>query len=199
MYWKRRIDFQESDKIANMIRVNETKRISFDYYVLLFFLISFLGWVWEVGIYLVRERRFVNRGILSGPWLPIYGVGALFLYLLLRPWKRRPIPVFLISMTVCSLLEYLAGFFLEKAWGIRWWDYSGMFLNLDGHVCLMSSLMFGLSGLFLVFFLIPVYAGLYHKIPEKGRLAAGLFLIGLFVMDAAHSADFPNIGSGITY
>lgn len=182
-----------------MIRVKGMKRESFDYYVLLFFLVSCLGWIWEVGIYLVREGKFVNRGILSGPWLPIYGAGALFLYLLLRPFKRRPLSVFLISMTVCSLLEYLTGFFLERAWGVRWWDYSGMFLNLGGHVCLVSSLLFGCGGLFLVFVLIPVYTGLYHKIPEKGRLAAILILLGLFVMDAAHSADFPNFGRGITY
>lgn len=50
-------------------------KVSFDYYVLLFFLVSFLGWVWEVCIYLVRDGQFVNRGILSGPWLPIYGEG----------------------------------------------------------------------------------------------------------------------------
>ena len=175
------------------------KKVSFDYYVLLFLFVSFLGWMWEVGIYLVRDGAFVNRGILSGPWLPIYGAGALFLYFLLRQWKRRPALVFLISTTVCSLLEYLAGFFLEKAWGVRWWDYSGMYLNLDGHVCLMSGLMFGLGGLFLVFVLIPVYTGLHHKIPEKGRLAAMLLLSGIFVADAAYSADFPNIGRGITY
>ncbi len=46
------------------------KKVSFDYYVLLFLFVSFLGWMWEVGIYLVRDGAFVNRGILSGPWLP---------------------------------------------------------------------------------------------------------------------------------
>ena len=59
------------------------KRISFDYYILLFFSVSFFGWLWEVCIYLVRERKFVNRGILTGPWLPVYGAGALFLYFFL--------------------------------------------------------------------------------------------------------------------
>lgn len=182
-----------------MMRKNGKKKVLFDYYALLFFLVSVLGWLWEVCIYLVREGRFVNRGILSGPWLPIYGAGALFLYLLLRPWKRRPIPVFLVSMAVCTLLEYLAGFFLEKTWDIRWWDYSGMFLNLNGHVCLMSAVLFGAGGLFLVFFLIPVYTGLYHRIPEKARVAALILLLGIFVADAAHSADFPHVGKGITY
>ena len=181
------------------------EKVSFDYYVLLFFLVSFFGWGWEVCLYLVREGRFVNRGILFGPWLPIYGAGGLFLYLLFsdlllgKRGKRKPLPIFLISMTVCSVLEYLAGALLEKEWGVKWWDYSGMPFNLNGHICLMSCLMFGVGGLFLIFFLLPVYTGLYHKIPEKARLAAGLLLLGLFVMDAAHSADFPNIGRGITY
>ena len=181
------------------------EKVSFDYYVLLFFLVSFFGWGWEVCLYLVREGRFVNRGILFGPWLPIYGAGGLFLYLLFsdlllgKRGKRKPLPIFLISMAVCSVLEYLAGALLEKEWGVKWWDYSGMPFNLNGHICLMSCLMFGVGGLFLIFFLLPVYTGLYHKIPEKARLAAGLLLLGLFVMDAAHSADFPNIGRGITY
>lgn len=194
--------------------INIRKKVSFDYYVLLFFLVSFFGWGWEVVLYLVREGRFVNRGILSGPWLPIYGAGGLFLYLLFRnPLLkslvsgkrqadgriRKPLPVFMISMTVCSVLEYLAGSLMEKAWGIKWWDYSGMPFNLNGHICLMSCLMFGIGGLFLVFFLIPVYTGLYRRMPEKVRLAAALLLLGLFIMDAAHSADFPNVGKGITY
>ena len=138
------------------------KKVSFDYYVLLFFLVSFFGWGWEVVLYLVREERFVNRGILSGPWLPIYGAGGLFLYLLFsNPLLvgllsgrrqadgriRKPISVFLISMTVCSVLEYMAGSLLEKAWGVKWWDYSGMPFNLNGHICLMSCLMFGIGGL----------------------------------------------------
>ncbi|MCM1174134.1 MAG: putative ABC transporter permease [Blautia sp.] len=180
------------------------KKVSFDYYVLLFFLVSFLGWGWEVCLYLVREGRFVNRGILSGPWLPIYGAGGLFLYFLfsaLMPggWKRKQLPVFLLSMAFCSVLEYLAGSLLERAWGVKWWDYSGMPFNLNGHICLMSCLMFGIGGLFLVFVLLPAYTGLYHRMPEKARLAAGLLLLGLFIMDAAHSADFPNAGRGITY
>ena len=92
------------------------KKVSFDYYVLLFFLVSFFGWIWEVCIYLVRARQFVNRGILTGPWLPMYGAGALFLYFLLNRWRKKPLIVFLVSMTVCSALEYATGYFLKKMW-----------------------------------------------------------------------------------
>lgn len=175
------------------------KRLSFDYYVLLFFLLSLFGWLWEVTIYLVREKQFVNRGILTGPWLPIYGAGALFLYFLLKRWKKTPLLVFVISLTICSVLEYFSGFFLEKMWGVKWWDYSGMLLNLDGRICLMSCLLFGVGGIFLIFFIVPIYTALYNKISEKKRMAAAIILLLIFVADAAYSADFPNAGSGITY
>lgn len=175
------------------------KKVSFDYYILLFFLVSFFGWVWEVCIYLAREKRFVNRGITIGPWLPVYGAGALLLYFLLRRWCKRPLPVFLVSMSVCSVLEYATGYFLERMWGVKWWDYSEMFLNLDGHICLMSCLMFGVGGVFLVCILLPLYTAFYHKIPAKARMIVSLCLLLLFVMDAAYSADFPHSGRGITY
>ncbi|MCM1087028.1 MAG: putative ABC transporter permease [Muribaculaceae bacterium] len=175
------------------------KENSFDYYTLLFFLVSFLGWVWEVCIYLVRERTFVNRGILIGPWLPVYGAGALFLALMFRGRKRSPFFVFFLSMGVCSALEYATGYFLEKMWGIQWWDYSGMFLNVDGYICLTSCLLFGAGGVFLVFVAIPLYTALYHKIPSKIRLALLAALLCCFVVDAAYCADFPNAGRGITY
>lgn len=175
------------------------KKLSFDYYILLFFLVSFLGWLWEVGIYLVRERRFVNRGITIGPWLPVYGAGALLLYFLLHKWRKRPFLVFFISMTVCSALEYGTGFVLEKMWGVKWWDYSDMLLNLNGHICLASCLMFGAGGVLLLSFLLPRYTALYHKAPAKIRAFISLSLLVLFVMDAAYSADFPHMGRGITY
>lgn len=182
---------------------NRNKKIrkiySFDYYVLLFFLVSFFGWIWEVCIYLVREKQFVNRGIMAGPWLPVYGAGALFLYFLLHRWRKKPLLVFFASLGVCSLLEYVTGYFLLKMWGVRWWDYSGMFLDLNGHICFASCLMFGGGGVFLMSVLLPVYTAAYEKIPEKIRLMAAVVFLALFVMDAAYSADFPNAGRGITY
>lgn len=192
-----RIGIIKPDRIADMKEMK--KRFSFDYYILLFFLVSFLGWLWEVCLYLVREKQFVNRGILTGPWLPIYGAGALLLYFLLNRWKNRRVSVFLVSMLVCSVLEYGAGWFLERTWGVKWWDYSDMPFNLNGHICIMSCLMFGVGGVLLVSFLIPLYTKLYQKAPVRVRAAAGLLLLLLFVIDAAYSADFPNAGRGITY
>ena len=122
----------------------------FDYYVLLFFGLAFIGWLWEVGLYLATEHAFINRGVYRGPYLPIYGAGGLALCLLLRPLRRKPVRVFLLSMALCSGLEYFTSWFLERLWGIRWWDYSGHAWNLNGRICLLGAVVFGLGGTGLI-------------------------------------------------
>ena len=90
----------------------------FDYYVLLFFILAFVGWLWEVALFFFTEHAFINRGVYRGPYLPIYGAGGLILVFCLRRLGRRPVCVFLLSMGACSVLEYLTSFFLELRWGI---------------------------------------------------------------------------------
>ena len=177
---------------------NRTISKSFEYYVLLFFIIAFVGWLWEVLLYLFTEHAIINRGVYRGPYLPIYGVGGLLLCLFLRSLKKHPVIVFLISMVICSLLEYLTSFFLEKKWGIRWWDYSGHFLNLQGRICLIGAIAFGLGGSLLVCFCLPLYEKLYDRISAKWKTAAVLILLAVFVVDAAYSAIRPNVGLGIS-
>ena len=171
----------------------------FDYYVLLFFGLAFIGWLWEVGLYLATEHAFINRGVYRGPYLPIYGAGGLALCLLLRPLRRKPVRVFLLSMALCSGLEYFTSWFLERLWGIRWWDYSGHFLNIHGRVCLLGTVAFGAGGTLLVCLVLPWYGKIYGKIPEKWRNLLWVALTLLFIADGAWCAMHPNTGSGIAY
>lgn len=177
----------------------DKKRISheFDYYVLLFFALAIGGWLWEVALFLFTEHAFVNRGVYRGPYLPVYGVGGLLLCILLRPLRRKPLRVFGISLLLCSVLEYLTSFFLERRWGIRWWDYSGHFLNINGRICLLGAVIFGLGGTALVCLFLPLYGRLYRKIPDKWRRALCLLLLLAFTADAAYCAMRPNVGEGI--
>lgn len=182
----------------------KNNRFIFFYYVLLFFLLSFAGWLWEVMIYLVRDGNFVNRGVLTGPWLPVYGAGGVLLSLLSGKASGKPVRVFVISLTVCSVLEYLASWYLETYWGVRWWDYTGSFLNLNGRICLAGSLMFGVGGVLLVCLAGPFLKKHFLKIcaGNGGRKAVLLIcaiLLFLFIADAAWAADFPNMGKDITY
>ena len=169
------------------------------YYVWLFFLTAIFGWLWEGILYLVKDESYVNRGFLTGPWLPIYGMGAVLLELLFHKWRNRPGLIFFSSMLLCTVLEYAAGWYLESAWGVKWWDYSGMPFHLHGRICLLSSVLFGIGGMLLVWAVSPLLFALYRRIPTKLKVGLGLLAIGLFVADAAYSAISPHVGAGITY
>lgn len=178
---------------------HKTIGFSFFYFIWLFLFLSFLGWLWEVCLYLIIEQGFVNRGILLGPWLPIYGAGGLFLFFLLYRFKRHPIWIFVTATIICSGLEYFCSWFLEKLWNIRWWDYSDYWGNLNGRICLPAGILFGIGALLTIYLLIPWFEYIYEKIPPRIRKTVGIILFLLFIADAAYAAAIPNIGRGITY
>ncbi len=171
----------------------------FFFWVWLFFGLAVSGWLWEVLLCLVKGEGFVNRGILKGPWLPIYGFGGIILSMLFNRWRKKPVTVFVLSMAAGTLIEYMAGWFLEEKWGIKWWDYSNVRWNLHGRICLVSSLLFGFGGMLLVCAAVPLFTMLYSKMSGRLRVAAGSVLLILFVMDAAYSAIVPHAGTGITF
>ena len=177
----------------------KTIRADFMYYVWLFFLTAVFGWLWEGLLYLLKDEMYVNRGFLSGPWLPIYGMGAVMLEVLFHKWRDRPVMIFLLSMLLCTILEYMAGWYLETTWGIKWWDYSGVPMNLHGRICLLSGLLFGVGGMLLVWVVSPLFYSVYRRIPTKLRVSLGILFIGVFVADATYSAVLPHVGRGITY
>lgn len=187
----------DSDILTGMMR--KKKIHEFDYYVLLFFCMAFIGWIWEVGLYLWTEHAFINRGVYRGPYLPIYGVGGLLLCFLLQRLRKKPLGVFFLSMLFCSCLEYFTSWFLERLWGIRWWDYSGHFMNLNGRICLLGAVIFGLGGTALVCVLLPLYERLYERVPKKWRIVLCLILLALFIADATYCAVRPNTGRGISW
>lgn len=171
----------------------------FDFYVLLFFLLAFLGWLWEVLIYLVTQQAWVNRGVYHGPYLPIYGVGGLLLWFLLHKLHKKRILTFLLSAVICSVLEYGTSVFLEWKWGLRWWDYTGYFMNLNGRICLLGAVCFGLGGMLLNCYLLPCYMKLYHRITPGWRLIlCGIFL-AIFILDITYCAVYPHMGRDIAW
>ncbi len=185
-------------KFAEYIGYNMVKT-DFIYYVWLFFMLAIFGWLWEGFLYLFKDDTYVNRGFLTGPWLPIYGMGGIILEILFRKWRDRPVMLFMSSMALCTLLEYAAGWYLELTWGVRWWDYSEMPWNLHGRICFVSSLLFGLGGMLLVWVISPLFYTLYRRVPDRIKIGLGLAVIVVFAADAAYSAMWPHVGMGITY
>lgn len=169
----------------------------FDYYVLLFFVTALAGWLWEVLLYLVTAHTFVNRGVYRGPYLPIYGAGCVALIILLCRMRRHPVLVFFFSCILCTVLEYFSGVWLEWKYGVRWWDYSGHLYNINGHVCLTSSIGFGLGGVLLICILQPVFNRFYHRMTIRMRTVLCVVFILIFIADAAYSAALPNGGNNV--
>ena len=141
----------------------------------LFFLYSFLGWCSEVVFATLKTGKFVNRGFLNGPVCPIYGVGATAVLLLLTPLKGQFWLVFLCAALLCSAIEFITGFVLEKVFHRKWWDYSTRKFNLMGYVCPEMSLLWGGLCLIVVYAVQPALDALISKIP----LTVGYILLGI--------------------
>lgn len=150
-----------------------------------FIIYSMIGWgaelVWRS---IIEEKRFVKEaGFLIGPWCPIYGVGALIIINWLTIYKNDAVALFIISMVTCTILEYITSFVMEKAFGRRWWDYSNYKFNLNGRICLLNSVVFGLSALILIEFLHPIVIYLIDLIPNTLLLILTLIIVLLFLFD----------------
>lgn len=135
-------------------------------YVLLFFIYSFGGWLLEVSCKLISHHKFINRGVLIGPYCPIYGFGALSITLLLKRYQNDWFTLFIMAMLISSILEYATSYFLEKIFKTRWWDYSSYRFNINGRVCLETIIPFGLFGLFIIYISNPILLNAIQKIPN---------------------------------
>lgn len=167
--------------------------------IAVFLTLSVFGWLWEVGMHLVSYGEFVNRGALHGPWLPIYGTGAVLMLTLLYRFRGKPVLEFCSTILLCGFLEYMTSLVMEIATGgMKWWDYSGYFLNLNGRICAEGLLVFGVGGLAIVYVIAPVIDGMIGEVNEKRIMAVCSALIILFAADAVYSQFQPNTGKGIT-
>ena len=120
-----------------------------EHYFLWFLFYSFVGWMYESILVSCQQHRLVNRGFLNGPLCPIYGTGAILGVAILGN-VRNPIIIFLISMVGATILEYTTSWVMEQLFHARWWDYSNFRFNLQGRVCLLGALIFGLGGVGVV-------------------------------------------------
>ena len=112
-------------------------------WVLLFFFYCFCGWIWESCYVSLCQRHWVNRGFLHGPLLPIYGSGAVIILLATIPVEQSLVLIYLCGMVAATALEYVTGAVMERLFHVRYWDYSTQKCNLNGYICLTSSLAWG--------------------------------------------------------
>lgn len=152
-------------------------------YLICFFIYSFIGWLWETILFTVREKRLVNRGFLFGPLCPIYGVGAVFCILAMYNRVDKWWLIFIIGLIACTLLEYFTHYMLEKLFHATWWDYSKAFLNINGRVCLSSSLAFGACVTLLIKAVHPAVERIIGYVPVYAVNAAAFIFYTVFIAD----------------
>ncbi len=199
MYPGRLSRFPEAAKQKRVETFHYMRRYSVWSLVLLFFIFSFIGWCWEVSLHLVLDGVFVNRGALHGPWLPIYGSGGVLLLTLLNRVRSSPVKEFFCIIFVCGMVEYWTSYYLEVVYdGMKWWDYSGYFLNLNGRICAEGLLVFGIGGMVFVYIAAPLLDNRIRVIRKQVLVWSCLLLLGMYAADTVYSAGHPNEGDGIT-
>ena len=130
--------------------------------LILFYICSIVGYIYEMILCFILNGKFISHGILYGPWLPIYGTGSILIYCL-NKFRHNKLAIFILSFFLTGFLEWLCGFLCLKFLGKRLWDYTGWFLNLNGHVCFLSAFIFGIGGLLIIYFLLPFIDKLLKK------------------------------------
>jgi uncharacterized membrane protein len=158
------------------------------YYFLFFSEMSFLGWIIESTYRSVREKKIVNSGFLSGPFIPIYGFGAVFITVVAEEARSLPSAIawvaFLLSPTA---LEYVSSLLLEKLFKLKLWDYSDRRFNLHGRICLQYALYWAVLAVVLVLFIEPhVYARIEILGLYLAHFVAGGFF-SYFIFDTLQS------------
>lgn len=149
----------------------------------LYMIYSFIGWCGEVVVAAVKRHRFVNRGAVSGPFCPIYGLGAVVVAVFFPELKGNPLFLFLGGMVVNTFVEYVTGRIMEMSLHKKWWDYSDQKFNLGGYVCLKTSVLWGICTVLMIYVLNPVFTGLVGLIPKLWGEIILWVLFGLLIVD----------------
>lgn len=159
-------------------------------YLIYFFIYAFIGWVVEVSYHAVTKGKFINRGFLAGPYCPIYGFGAIsVIYFLTDIGEKNKLILFLGSMLIATLIEFVAGFLLEKIFHERWWDYSDRKLNIGGYVCLEFSVIWGMFCFLLYEAVHPLIKKLVGLVPETFIKYIGISLVIIMILDLVASIN----------
>lgn len=157
-------------------------------YILYFFIYSIVGWVFESMYCSIKAKppHFINRGFLFGPLCPIYGAGLVAVVFFLQPFgDLAPLEKFFAIMLICSVIEYVASYVMEKLYHVRWWCYKNSWYNvtLNGRISLWTSIGFGVGGLLVLNYIHPSIEAFVASLSFGMKMACSVSCILLFMID----------------
>ena len=153
------------------------------YYFVTFIIYAFLGWVCEVTLSIIEDKKFVNRGFLIGPLCPIYGFGAIFIITALGKYSDDPLVLFLLAVIGCAVLEYFTSYIMEVIFKNRWWDYSNMKYNINGRICLEYAGAFGVGGVIVTYITNPLLSKFIYSFDPFIINVIAIILLIIFIID----------------
>lgn len=175
---------------------NSERKYSFFSLVLIFFVLAIMGWVWEISLHIIKYGLFVNRGTMTGPWLPLYGSGAILLLVFVKQYNKSLVKTFALCIILSGILEYSSATFLWIRFQMKWWDYSDYFLNYNSRIYLEGLIVFAIGGICIIYVIAPFLDDFYKKnsfIIKKILL----IIVIVFTIDLIYSFYYPNKGDGI--
>ena len=176
---------------------NFDKKTMLGIFCLIIVISGMFGWAYEVVFYYFNSgmTEIYWRGGNFLPWINIYAMGAILIYVLTYKKRKNPLFVFIVSMISTGILEYIGGAFMEHIMHIKCWDYTNEILsfgNINGYVCLRSVLVFGLSALLLMYLIVPLCFYLAKKMPKKTFLILSYTICAIFLFDELYNLIFAN-------
>ncbi len=170
-------------------------------YILYFFFYSAVGWLVESVYCSIAARKWINRGFLTGPICPIYGTGAVVFAVCLGPLKDTavivsvagkefsitPVLVFVAGMILADIVEFITSVIMEKLFRARWWDYSDKPFNIQGRICLMHTLYWGVACIVFLYLVHPFVQKAAAELPQKAVYAALTVILIAFTLDLANA------------
>lgn len=150
--------------------------------IIWFFVYSMFGWCYETIFCSIEAAAWVNRGFFFGPYLPIYGFGSIFVILLLHK-KTKKYQQFFLSMVVTTALEYATSWLLELIFNKRWWDYQNYTIQLNGRICLLASLLFGILGVIIINYIQPNIKRFTDRFSKKLKIILASLLSATLLTD----------------
>lgn len=157
--------------------------------IILFFIYSLMGWIWECIYESILNKKLLNRGFLVGPYIPIYGFAGLIYFLLLSDYRLDSIfsidglKQFFVGSIVATMIEYVTSYILERFLNARWWDYSNYPLNLNGRVCLIASVFWGIVTVIIINIINPFLLVGIGNLNRDIKLIYASSMITMFTID----------------
>lgn len=150
------------------------------WYLIIF---SILGLLIEtIFCYITTGVLESRKGLIWGPFCPVYGVGATILIILLNRYNEKPIQLFIAGSIMGNIIEYSLSYILEAMYGARFWDYSYLNWNLNGRICITYSIFWGILAVILIKMVKPIIDKIINKIPNNEKI--NITIIILILIDS---------------